>query len=169
MSINFSFYGVKTNDMFAADLIPGQILTRIYTPTTHWGDLSGEFKTEDYTVVKVLKSRLVLERQADGTEVRIILNTSKYSTRNGEVTTDREGNSQSYNRTPYQFATEDEPVIEQLRQHWNGRLQEQTDKRAAAAAIAEIKNNLNHANLEQVEAAIQALQVLADNLRAKQA
>jgi hypothetical protein len=169
MSINFNFYGVKTNDMNIADLIEGQTITRIYTPTTHWGDLSGEFRTEDYTVVKVLKTRLVLERQADGTELRMIVDQKKWSIRSGEVTTDREGNSQGYGRTAIQLATEDEPVIEQMRQHWNSRVQEQKDQREAQAAIAAIKDNLKYADLEHVEAAIQALQVLADNLRAKQA
>jgi hypothetical protein len=173
MSINFRIYGRddiqgRGNDMNVNDLIEGQTIIRIYTPNMRWGAVNGQFRTEEYTVAKILKTRLVLERKSDGQELRMLIETSKYSTwRSGEVKTDREGNTQSYSREAIELATEDEEeAIESLRNFWESRIQEQADLVAAKNAVEGVKKALDGIpNLQKVEDAIAALQAIADNLR----
>jgi len=178
MATNFSIYNTRTERLNVADLEVGQTLIRVNRPESRFGTLTGKFSTEEYTVVKVLKTRLVLESkevrpalrpglEPKKHEIRLLVESSKWSIRNGEVTATKEGDSGHYNVTSYDFATVDEPVIEQLRNDYEERMQAQKIKNEARAAIDAIKGQL-HPNLDSVLEAMSALGALADVLRAEQ-
>lgn len=126
MSTNFNIYQANTKRvaMNVADLEVGQTLVRIFRPRQHFGTTIGDFKTAEYKVKAILKTRLVLEAVDAGVngskvELRMLLENSRYSSwRNGEVKTDREGGTSSYSRKPYEFATAGDPIIEELREHY---------------------------------------------------
>lgn len=169
MSINFNLYGDQakgTKRMNIADLEVGQTLIRIFRPRQHFGTVLGEFKTAEYTVKKVLKTRLVLEPTDNPSkELRLLVETTKWSIRVGDVKTDIEGKSQSWNREPFEFATEDETeLIESIRKHHADAKAEQETKNAAKAAVADIRRNLDYPSIEKIDAAIEALQALRATL-----
>lgn len=175
MSTNFYTHNRKNVAMNVKDLEVGQTLVRIYRPKMHWGTPLGEFKTAEYKVKAILKTRLVLESVEVGEvlgkkhQLRMLLETSKYSTWiAGNVKTDREGDTHSWSREPIELATADDPVIEELREHYTQVKQEHEDRNAAKAAVDEVRQILDGTpNLEKVESAIQALQVIADGLRVR--
>ena len=169
MSINFNLYGDqvrKTERMSIHNLEVGQKVIRLHRPKIHFGTALGEFKTSEYTVKKVLKTRLVLE-SAQGVELRMLVETGSWSMRVGDIKTDQEGASDSWNRLPIELATEDEAeLIESIRKHYADEKQKQDDRNAAKVAVEAVRNDLGgYPSLDKVEAAIQALQALADQLR----
>lgn len=176
MTTNFRFTSPEANatdNMMASDLEVGQKLIRVITPSYSFGDISGTFRTVEYEVKKVLKTRVVLEpTEALSTNVgkvkaqslRLIVESGKWAFRGDRVTTAQEGTSDNYRREEYKFATVGDPVIEVMRKHFEGQLKEQETKRAARAAIDKIKGSM-HYDLESVEETIKALQELADQMR----
>lgn len=168
MTTNFRFTSPEANatdNMMASDLEVGQKLIRVITPSYSFGDISGTFRTVEYEVKKVLKTRVVLEPTgAKAQSLRLIVESGKWAFRGDRVTTTQEGSSDNYRREEYKFATVGDPVIEVMRKHFEGQLKEQETKRAARAAIDKIKGSM-HYDLESVEETIKALQELADQMR----
>lgn len=169
MSTNFNTYnGIKAQRMNIADLEVGQTLVRLIRPKDHW-DKTSEIRTTEYTVKKVLKTRLVLEsKEPYGTqqkihELRLVVEQSKWSIRAGEVTTAAEGTSNSYNRTSYEFATVDEPAIQQLIDARAASVAAHRVETNAKNAIAEIARNLGH-DLESIDKTIEALTALRNQM-----
>ena len=164
MSINFNAYGIKSNDMSIDDLEVGQTLIRILRPK-HYDSMT-PIKTVEYTIVKVLKTRLVVESTDNPSrQLRLIVDQKKWSFRNNMVTTDIEGNTSSWNREPFEFATEDEqPLIDEIIAHRNERIAEAVEKNELIEAIAQVRHELHgNPDLAKVDAAIAAL----TKLRAK--
>lgn len=176
MSTNFDIYSIGAQqyyaDMKASDLHIGQTLYRLITPSSGW-DKTTPFKVVEYTVENVLKTRVVLKSveprgtQGKQHELRLIVNSSKYSMFQGAVTVRREGDPSSYRSTAFQFFTEDS-------RHLVDRMIEQRDKDIASAnaerdAQEALKKIIGHLRptLESVEEAMQALGVLADDLRSR--
>ena len=169
MSTNFSVYYEKLQPMRTSDLTVGDTVIRVIRPRNDWD----EFRTIEYVVKKVLTTRVVFEAKGEtGTtgrkhEVRLIVNTSKWSSNKGAVTSGIEGGSDSWNRSSYDFVTADETdLLERLRKMYAARNKAHQTKQAATAAIRDISGKLNP-NLESVEAAIVALQELAAQMRAE--
>ena len=170
MSVNFNLYGdqaIGVKRMNIADLEVGQTLIRLFRPRNHWGVNLGEFRTAEYTVKKVLKTRLVLEPTDNpSNELRLLVDQKKWSIRCGDVTTDREGNSQSYSRDSYEFATADETeLIESIRKHYADAKAELEERNALKTAIAEVRHELDgNADLAKIDAAIEALTKLRERM-----
>lgn len=169
MSINFNAYGIKSNDMNIRNLEAGQKLIRIIRP--RYRDEVTPVNTVEYVIKKVLKTRLVVASTLDESqELRLIVDQSswKMADRRGGVTTTREGDSNSYSQTSFEFATEDEQeLIDQIVANRVAQIEAAKIKRDAHQAVLAIKDRM-HPDLESVEAAIAALQALADTLRAAQ-
>ena len=158
--INFRIYSSNTKyaDMNIKNLEVGQTLYRLvedrYNVTAS--------KIVTYTISKILKTRLVLVNE-NGEELRLLVENSKYSSyRNGDVTDTREGTSDNYRRTSYRFATEDDKGILEGMVSASARETERKHNRIDARNKVQA---FSDRNLESIEAAIQALQVLADDLR----
>jgi len=168
MTTNFRIYGKNLQPMMAQDLTVGQKLTHIVTPENSYGAMVGKFALETVTVVKILKTRLVLATE-NGRQVRLLIESSKWTIRQGEITGTIEGTSENWRREEYRLATQDDPIAQQMEDDYKERYQEQQDRRAAKEAVAKVRQTLdvNTTNLETIEEAIQALQVVADGLRAK--
>ena len=177
MATNFNVYNPRTVRINVEDLEVGQTLVRIVRPKSHFGTISGSFSTTEYIVKKVLKTRVVLEskdaivhrhgQEPQKHEVRLVVETGKWSVRVGELKNIAEGQGNSYNPAEYNFATHDDPIIEQLRTEYAARAQEQKIKADARVAIDKITGKL-HPDLESVLEAMSALGALADVLRAEQ-
>lgn len=162
MTANFATYGT-TERMLAGDLEEGQTLIRIFQPTVHWGTTLGKFSTLEYEVVKVLKTRLVLKSKdaAKPHEIRLVIDNKKWSIREGEITTIKEGSANDWNRTAYEFATVGDPIIEELRAKWEARAAEQEARNAAKEAVAEVRHALDGTpDLEKIDLAIEKLTAL---------
>ncbi len=160
MSINFNSF--KTNDMNINDLEVGQKLVRIMRPRHY--DSYEEVRTAEYTITKILKTRVVVAPVDGGKELRLLTEQSKWSTRTGNVKTDIEGSTQGWNRTSYEFATEDETeLIAQIIARRAAQVAEKKVKDAARAKVREIAGQL-HPNLASVDAAIEALTALRAQL-----
>jgi len=172
MSINFNAYGIKSSDMNIADLKPGQKLIRVNRSQVRFDNMK-QITTSEYVIEKVLKTRLVVKPVDGNQTLRLLVGQESWKPefRRGFVTADIEGNSQSWNRTAYEFATEDEAdLIAQLVEARAAQIKEMEDRNQVKNAIAEVRHELDgNGDLAKVEAAIQALQVIADQLRAKQA
>jgi hypothetical protein len=172
MSINFSLYGdlasFKADRMSTSNLEVGQKVVRIHRPRVHFGTVLGEFRTSELTVKKILKTRVVFEK-ADGRELRMLVETGAWTLRAGEVKTDEEGNTQSWNREPVELATADEvEIIEAIRQNYADRKAEQDERNALKEAIAEVRHELDgNADLAKIDAAIEALTKLRNKIAAQ--
>lgn len=160
--INFSIYNPKrSNDMDAANLEVGQKLVRLVEGSSEYS----EHRLAEYTVAKVLKTRLVLT-SAEGNELRILVKNSKWSYENGKVTTDREGDMDSYRRTAFKFATEDDrELLEGMVANRAKSIAVHQNRIAARNAVAPITNSRFY-DLDAVEAAIAALQTVAADIKA---
>lgn len=178
MAINFNAYGIKSNDMNIKNLEVGQKLIRIYRPQRF--DSLEVIKTEEYVITKVLKTRLVVEtvqgklipslpgQRGPKQTLRLLVDQSSWKSaeRRGDVSATLEGTSDSYNRQAVEFATVDEqPLIDQITAQRAEIVEAKKIKNDAAMAVRKIASEM-HPDLESVEAAIQALQALADTLRA---
>ncbi len=162
MSINFNAFGFKTPDMNIKDLEVGQKLIRIIRPRHY--DSYDEVRTAEYTITKILKTRVVVAPVDGGKELRLLTEQSKGSLRTGNVKTDIEGSTQGWNRTSYEFATEDETeLIAQIIARRAAQVAEKKVKDAARAKVREIAGQL-HPNLASVDAAIEALTALRAQL-----
>lgn len=162
MSINFNAYGIKSNDMNIKDLEVGQKLIRIIRPR-HF-DSYEEVRTAEYTITKILKTRVVVAPVDGGKELRLLTEQGKWSMRTGDVKTDIEGSTRDWNRTSYEFATEDEAeLIAQIIAARDAQVAEKRVKDAARAKVREIAGQL-HPNLDSVDAAIEALTALRAQL-----
>lgn len=172
MSVNFNtFNGIKSERMNIDELSVGQTLVRIIRPSNGW-DKTSSIRTAEYTVKKILKTRLVLESvlpQGHAQvkhEVRLIVDTKSWSLRNGEITDTAEGTTGSYSRTQYEFATAGDLVIEELISRREQIIKEAKVEAEAKAAIKEIADKLYY-NLESVDAAIEALTALREQMAAE--
>ena len=162
MSINFNAYGFKTNDMNMNDLEVGQKLVRIIRPRYY--DSYYEVRTAEYTIVKILKTRVVVAPVDGGSELRLLTEQGKWAFRPGTVKTDIEGSTQGWNQASYEFATEDEAeLIAQIIAHRAAQVAEKKVKDAARAKVREIAGQL-HPDLASVDAAIEALTALRAQL-----
>ena len=162
MAINFNAYGFKSNDMNIATLEVGQKLIRVIRPRHY--DSFDEVRTAEYTITKVLKTRVVVADES-GKELRLLTEQSQWSSRKGDVKTDVEGSTQGWNRASYEFATEDEAdLIAEIIAHRAAQVAEKRVKAEAAATVRQIASTL-HPDLASVEAAIVALQALAAQMK----
>ena len=165
MSINFNAYGIKSNDMASTDLKVGQTLIRILRPQ-HYDSLT-PIKTAEYTVVKVLKTRVVVEPTDNpDKQLRLVVDQRKWSIRPNMVTTDIEGSTQGWSRASYEFATEDESeLIAQMIANRDEQIAEKVEENELVEAIAQVRHELHgRANLAKVDAAIEALTKLRDRI-----
>jgi hypothetical protein len=162
--INFNAYGFKSQDMTSDRLEVGQKLIRIMRPRRY--ESYDEITTAEYTIVKILKTRVVVEpTENPASQLRLIVDQRKWSIRQNEVTTDIEGSRDGWNRPSYEFATEDEAeLIAQIIEHRAAQVRELKVRNEAAATVRQIASTL-HPNLESVEAAIVALQALAAQMK----
>jgi len=151
--------GQAYNNMNAADLSVGDKLVRIITP--RYGSVDS-VRLVELTVKKVLKSRLVVET-AKGVEYRLLLDTSKYSFRTGEVKNRLEGQSE-WNRESFDIATAGDPIIEAIVAAHEATAGKKRIRVAAGRAVAAIAQT-RYPELAKVEAAIEALQALATQMK----
>ncbi|UAJ16143.1 hypothetical protein SEA_TINYMINY_52 [Microbacterium phage TinyMiny] len=172
MSVNFNTYnGIKSERMHRDQLVVGQTLVRLVRPTSGW-DKTTPIRTVEYTIKKILKTRLVLESvlpQGHAQvkhELRLLIENSSWSLRNGEITDKSEGNASSYSRTHYEFATAGDPAIEELIAARAEIIAEEKVKTEASNAVREIAATL-HPNLESIDAAIEALTALRNQMAAE--
>lgn len=173
MSINFNTYGTqagKYERMSLSNLEVGQKIVRIYRPRYHFGTALGEFRTANYTVKKVLKTRLVLEDE-NGKELRMLTEQGSWSLRLGEVKTDREGAANGWNREPIELATADETeLIASLAKHYADEKAAEEERKQLKQAIAEVRHELDgNADLAKIDAAIEALTKLRNRMAQAQA
>ena len=167
MSINFNAYGFKSNDMNIADLEVGQTLIRVIRPRHY--DSYEEVRTVEYTITKVLKTRVVVEPtdnpEGKG-ELRLLTDQSKWSFRLGQVKTDVEGSTQGYSRPAYEFATTDEQeLIDQIIAHRAAQVAEKKVRNEAAATVRQIASTM-HPTIESIDETIAALQALRAQMSA---
>lgn len=161
--INFRIYnGTHSQimaDMNTSGLQVGQKLVRL---------IDGEYESTPsrkvhYTIVKILKTRLVLA-EANGTELRVVVDNNW---RAGEVTDKREGGGDSYRRPVIKLATEDqEHLVDAQIAIKAERLQKEATRNQALQAARSVVST-RFATLEDVEAAVEALQALAAQMRAE--
>jgi hypothetical protein len=154
--INFSIHNGPSADMNVANLEVGQTLVRLIE-----GNEYNPFRKADYTITKLLKSRLVVQDD-EGREIRIIVQNNY---RAGEVTTTKEGEANNWRATAWKFATKnDEHVVDAAIQRRAEVLAAKEVKNQAWIAIKEITGSM-HPTVESVEAAIEKLQALATSLK----
>lgn len=162
MSINFNAHGYKTNDMNIKDLEVGQKLIRVIRPLRY--DSYDEVRTAEYTITKILKTRVVVATVDGGKELRLLTKQGKWEYRTGDVKTDIEGSTQGWSRPAYEFATEDETdLIARIIADRAAVVAAKKVKDAARAKVREIAGQL-HPNLASVDAAIEALTALRAQL-----
>lgn len=164
MSINFriynSFSSTNPDSMKASDIQVGQKLVCL---------VEGRYENQTHskiecTVVKLLKTRLVIS-DSRGRELRLIIRSDKWSP--SEVTDTLEGNSNSYNRASVKLATiEDESFIDAIveaRAEAVAKKSTLANAQNAARAVSQVR----YPELADVEAAVEALQVLAEQMKAE--
>lgn len=164
MSINFriynSFGSTTPATMKSSDLEVGQKLVRLVEGSY---DTSLHSKLE-CTVIKVLKTRLVIS-DSRGRELRIVVKNDSWNP--NEVTDTLEGSSNSYHRTSVKLATmEDESYIDAIiatRADAVAKKNTLSAAQNAARAVSQVR----YPELADVEAAIAALQALAEQMKAE--
>lgn len=161
MSSNYnnSYSHTQAGKLIAADLNVGDTLIR-----ADWNYNNPAITETEWTVAKVLKSRLVLTRtRHDGVlvTVRVLVTNSKsYTYRNGEVETSLEGDGDSWRRSSFYLFTPDEPQLADIRSAIAIAKDQRDAKNAAHRALEVFKSSMS---IENAEATIVALQAFIES------
>lgn len=173
MSVNFQTYGEESkgvSSMNSEDLRVGQVIIRIFRPRQHFGAQLGEMKTVEYVIVKILKTRLVVEPLDNPSRsLRIIINQKDKLFGRGDVTNRAEGSNDTWNHDTFDFATEDEEeLIVKIEKRYADQKIKSEKVAARKDAFARARRDLGwEPDLETLDGVISSLKSIRDEMAAE--